>query len=124
MAVLVSVVVSLAVGFVVAWPVSRHYYQRSQREKPEWMDSSLEEILGRVIDDKVELELTTKEITRLFSDRIYDFEQAISGCDPSKFKACPVCGAKDLRISKFSDIDHFYYSVDCGYCGWEHSISE
>ena len=100
-------------GGSISWIISRHYYNRGNKEIPRWLLPGIKEILAKKPDD---IDWTAQQIVNLYNNKIFDFGSG----DSLPFNHCPKCGSDKLKRSSFTDEkrDDAYYSIECEECGW------
>ena len=101
-------------GAALSWGISHYYYQRSNKEIPDWF--SVDHIKGIISKNPADYDWTARELAKLFNERVYD--KNATG-DPLPYRFCPGCGSDDLRRSSANHRDDNYYFIRCNECKWE-----
>lgn len=109
--------VFLALGGVVGWATSYYFYQKANRERPEWW--TLEGLEKLITDDPSRIEWNPKQLVRIFNERMRYPANDLGGFSGPDWRFCPQCGGEALEGSSFSNNDDTYHELRCKDCGYK-----
>ncbi len=106
----------LIIGAISSWWISSHFYKKSSKEKPEWLESIEAEIL-----EKYPKRMPSKvELIALFQEHLDEGIAVIN--EPTGLVACPECGNSAANFNETLHTVDDYTSiieVECPNCGYK-----
>ncbi len=104
-------IILFVLGSLITWFVSKYYYQKGNKQTPEWAKPLIEALPNSKPSEE--------ELLKIVQDYI-DAGNAIIH-QPTQRLVCPKCGktAKNFHDDDVSADDICMVKTSCPFCGWE-----
>lgn len=119
---IISLIVGAIIGALSSWCIAHVYYVKSNKEQQksfkeqQYLFNKLSEDVRLIILSDKRESLSIIELNELLAKKtITDFPKG----DPLPYKACPKCGAKELKRGELISNDENYYIIQCQNCAWQ-----